>query len=165
VLIAQILGQAADVHSDKGTSVQAGFIRGSVERRLISQQELSQPGMVDVTLCPFDRAECRDHLMAISLQDGSGNTLVMGYRSVSYYPDVEIDDAAVDAAGTRDNVDGLSVIYATKDGTRFLDRALLDFNQLFGDFPDALPKATMVCPSAHPACIRRASDVHAIQHQ
>jgi hypothetical protein len=56
--------------------MQAGFIRGQ-ERRLITQEELQQPGTIDLLLCPFDRAECRGRLMALTLQDGNENTLVM----------------------------------------------------------------------------------------
>jgi hypothetical protein len=70
----------------------------------------------------------------------------MGYRSMPFWPDIEIDGAQVDPSVARDNLDGLSVIYAIKDGSRFLDRALLDFNELYGTFPEALPKENMVLP-------------------
>ena len=98
-----------------------------------------------LTLCPYDRAECRGKLMAVSFAPEAGTTVVLGFRSMPFWQDLPVQEGAVDAARARENLGGLSVVTGVDRGTgRAFDRTLLDFNTLYGTWPNALPTSEYV---------------------
>jgi hypothetical protein len=124
--------------------VQSGFIRGSAERKILWREDLDNANTQTVELCPFDRAECRGSLMAVSFQTQDNGTVLFGWRSVPFWQDLPFTAGTLDTRRSRENVAGLSVVYGQHRGPQQPIRTLLDFNTLFSTFPDALPKAALV---------------------
>lgn len=134
--------------------LEAGFIRGRKERAMLSKSDLAARQSVEYELCPYDRAECRGMLMALTMRPSDDTTLTVGNRSMPFWPDLEIEgldrSGQVVTRNVRDNLAGLSIIKTklrgtNQDGNTFYDRSLLNFNSLFGTFPEGLQRASQVC--------------------
>ena len=127
--------------------MQSGFIRGTAERAVLTPATLATPATFTLTLCPYDRSECRGRLMALSYMPQSSNTLVLGFRSMPFWEDLPVTSGgAVDARRARENLGGVSaVLGADPGGGRAVERTLLDFNTLYGTWPEALPGGALVC--------------------
>ncbi|GMH43936.1 hypothetical protein BSKO_11870 [Bryopsis sp. KO-2023] len=102
------------------------------------------------TLWPFDRVESRGKNMAVTMRLSDDKALAFGFRSAPYYQDVKIGrwprDRAADVVASEDmrhNIQGLSVGYSYRYNKRgnavWSIRGLLDFNLLFGEWPDSIP--------------------------
>lgn len=91
--------------------------------------------------------------MAISFALATGGVMVMGYRSMPFWPDLKVAWHRTVTRRTRDNLSGLSVIFVGSEGDHASDRALLDFNVLFRTFPDGLPQSPMVSLLKHAAAL------------
>jgi hypothetical protein len=124
--------------------VQAGFIRGHSEREVLLPSVLAAPSSRTFTLCPYDRAECRGALMALSFKTSANDTVVLGYRSMPFWQDVPVDGGRVLVEHARENLAGVSVIYGVATEGQELVRSLLDFNTQFATFPDSLPGHQLV---------------------
>lgn len=85
--------------------VQAGFISGQ-ERRTLSAADLATASTTTFLLCPYDRAECRGRLMALTYLPAAGVTAVLGFRSMPFWQDLPISDGSVDVARARENLAG-----------------------------------------------------------
>ena len=136
------------------TGLQAGFIRGE-ERRVLSRSDLAQEKTIELVFCPYDRAECKDQMMALTMRVSESTTLVLGFRSMPFWPDLSLGEAdkagTVDDAGTRENLSGISVVFVRDAlSMQFTDRALLNFNSLFSTFPDGMQSG----PNVRHQCFR-----------
>ncbi|GAB4822461.1 hypothetical protein N2152v2_009507 [Parachlorella kessleri] len=135
----------AGPHGEYGlyNRIMAGWVGGS-QRRLLTQDDLAQPGSQQLMLWPFDRAESRGNLMGLTIRRSDNEVLVVGYRSASHWQDAR---RAASAGGVpapedlRANVAGLSVELLRRDPATgaWSESGQLDFNVLHGDFPEALP--------------------------
>jgi hypothetical protein len=127
--------------------LQSGFIRGPAERRVLTPAALAARQTFSLTLCPYDRAECRDRLMTLTYMADPSTTVALGFRSMPFWEDVPIQDGAVDVTRAREALAGVSVVTGVDGGGGgAVERTLLDFNTLYGTYPDALPGGSLVRP-------------------
>ena len=62
----------------------AGWLSGG-ERAVLTPADLAVPSRRRLVLWPFDRAESRGNLMALSIQRGQDEVLVVGFRSAPHW--------------------------------------------------------------------------------
>eukprot|EP00892_Ulva_mutabilis_P002899 jgi/Ulvmu1/1260/UM109_0058.1 len=129
--------------------LKAGYVQGLRERTVIDRGQLRFQQRQTISLCPYDRPECRGEMMAVSIAMPSGATVVLGYRSMPFWPDIKVAWHKTVPHRMRGNLSGLSIVIVLNQGGRMSDRALLDFNILFRTFPDGLPP-TQMDPPRHP---------------
>ncbi|KAG2501286.1 hypothetical protein HYH03_001088 [Edaphochlamys debaryana] len=114
------------------------------------------PDGCSYTLWPLDRAESRGRLKALTIRLAEDRLLVLSYKSLAWWQDARLGRAGPDSQPDRPDrgvltademrgpLAGLSVEYmrlvADSSGRRtWTPRGLLNFNNLFGEWPSALP--------------------------
>ena len=115
-----------------------GWLFGS-GRLILEKKDLAQQSVKNVVLWPFDITESRGKLVSVALRRSDNELLLIGFRSASHWQDFSANTSVEE---NRVNVRGLQVEYIRRDVTKgngWNERGLLDFNELHGDWPDALP--------------------------
>ena len=118
----------------------AGWLRGS-KRLVLGPSELSKSGVRRLVLWPFDRSESRGQLLSISIRRGPNEVIMLGFRSASHWEDNSGSSQRDTLEENRENVQGITAEYLRRlpDGQWTQSSAIVDFNQLHGDWPNALP--------------------------
>ena len=122
----------------------------NTQRFVLETSDLNATELYQLMLWPFDRSESRGEMVSIGIRRKDDEMILLGFRSASHWQD-NVDFSPKDMEDNcRENVQGITAEYIRREngGLWPNSSAIIDFNQLLGDWPSELPQSAGLPPKS-----------------